>query len=238
MPPKKEPEWPECLHDWQMIRELGRGTAGVVYLVEKDEVRAAAKLQHLSSAKQKDKFTREVKNQIAFHPFAPRVLYHDLEKRDARNWVGVIVMELMEIELDSWLSKKRTVDELQDMTEQVAELGRFCMERRLTHGDLPLFNLARTPAGRWLAIDFDRSSTTVFRPDVDLYRLQMEILSAPKDRSLNTKPLEASNVRWLRKNALVPWEEAWGLRLPEDVSQAWEDAYEEYCRAAKVPCLE
>lgn len=234
-----DPDWPTCLAKWQRGRILGRGTSGIVYAVTRDGLSAAAKLQRLTTRAQVDKHERELRNQEAFSPHAPQLIFHCME-RQGKHWQAAMVMEQIEVELDRWLSTKRSPSELQDMVDQVAAIGRFCVQNKLTHGDLALFNVARSQTGRWMFIDFDRASTRVFRPDVDLLRLQMELLSPPKYRSTNTQPLHASNVAWLRKHALPAWKTAW--KQPNQfndptTAKQWERSYEEYCHAAQIPCL-
>lgn len=232
---------PTCAHGWETEELLGKGTSGTVYMVRRRRTTAACKLQILKSASQKDKFDREIKNQHAFAPFAPRVLFHCAEKIGKNEWKAVIIMELIQVELDKWLSVERTPEELQDLVDQIAKLGKFCVRKKRTHGDLALFNIARTRDGRWIAIDFDRSSTTVFNPNVDLYRLQME-LGPAQYRSNGTKPLNEQNVRWLVKHGIPVWQKAWKLpntRNAKETNDYWTEQYDDYyCKKAKIPCLE
>lgn len=234
-------DWPSCMDDWKIGELLGEGTVGKVYRVFRGGTVAAAKIQILKNAIEVDRFKREVQNQEAFGRYAPEIYLDCVEKRDKNTSFGVIIMELIEIELDNWLSTPRDSTELAHLVEDISSIGKYCMKRKLTHGDLALFNIARTHSGRWVFIDFDRASTTVFRPEVDIYRLQLEIQSPPKDRSMNSKPLNSANVKWLRKNAIAPWQAAWkqpNAFNSSQVSVEWENAYEDYCVAANIKCLE
>jgi len=233
--------WPSCMDDWKMGELLGQGTAGKVYRVEKDGKMAAAKIQILKNSIDVDRFKREVQNQKAFGRYAPEIYLDCVEKRDKSTSFGVIIMEPIDIELDNWLSTPQNSTELANLVQDISSIGKYCIKHKLTHGDLALFNIARTHSGRWVFIDFDRASTSVFRPDVDIYRLQLEIQSPPKDRSMNSKPLNSANVKWLRKNAIAPWQAAWqqpNAFNSSQVSVEWENAYEDYCVAANIKCLE
>ena len=232
---------PSCMDDWKMGALLGQGTAGKVYRVFRDGTVAAAKIQILKNAIEVDRFKREVQNQKAFGRYAPMIYLDCVEKRDKNTSFGVIIMELIVTELDNWLTTPQDSTELAHLVQDISSIGKYCIKHKLTHGDLALFNIAQTHSGRWVFIDFDRASTSVFRPDVDIYRLQLEIQSPPKDRSMNSKPLNSANVKWLRKNAIAPWQAAWqqpNAFNSSQVSVEWENAYEDYCVAANIKCLE
>ena len=171
---RKRANWPSCMDDWKVGELLGEGTAGKVYRVEKDGKMAAAKIQTLKSAKEVDRFKREVQNQKAFGRYAPEIYLDCVEKRDKSTSIGVIIMELIDIELDTWLSTAQNEMELANLVQDISVIGKYCIKMKITHGDLALFNIARAKSGRWVFIDFDRASTSVFRPEVDILRLQLE----------------------------------------------------------------
>lgn len=234
-------DWPSCMDDWKIGELLGEGTVGKVYRVVRDKTAAAAKIQILKNSIDVDRFKREVQNQKAFGRYAPEIYLDCVEKRDKNTSFGVIIMELIVTELDNWLTTPQDSTELAKLVQDISSIGKYCIKHKLTHGDLALFNIADTHSGRWVFIDFDRASTTVFRPEVDIYRLQLEIQSPPKDRSMNSKPLNSANVKWLRKHAIAPWQAAWqqpNAFNSSQVSVKWENAYEDYCVAANIKCLE
>lgn len=206
---------------WKRLRVLGRGTTGTVYKVVRvrDGLEAAHKVSKLN-------MEHEVAMQRAMAPFAP-VVYH-AGKKD-------VIMELVGETMDEYLSVKRTDKELREIAEAISAIGRFLVEHRMTHGDVPMFNFARTLDGRWIMIDFDRSSTEFYRPEVDLLRLQIEL--APSTRSVPKSDVRIyqPNMNWLRENALPEWQAVWGVHnhfKVREADKAWRTAYDAYCEEA------
>ena len=120
----------QCVGDWKLkrpMRILGKGAKGSVYFVcERDcadekALRAAAKIERLKNKKDVLHFEKEVKNQKAFEGIAPKIHTSCVLRKGAQRW-GLIVMELIDSTLDKYLVKKRSPEELNSVSEQLASI--------------------------------------------------------------------------------------------------------------------
>jgi hypothetical protein len=227
-------------HGDETMEVLGNGSAGTVFLACED-VCVAIKIQVLLNKKHMDAFDKEVKNQRAFAPYAPKVLDTCTEKIGKYTF-GVIIMELLKTdsELDKYLMLKRSKRELNDVIEGLNAALEFTIRKRITHGDLAFFNIAQNAKGKWIFLDFDRSSTSVFAPHVDYLRLRTELYA--RLRSTPTKKMNKSNIDYLLKTAIPIWTKLYKYKKKFDnidtLGEEWEKAYEKYCVRAHVKCLE
>ena len=235
----------ECIREYteNMVNPkiLGMGTVGSVILsCNVTNFCVAIKIQLISNPTEKELFKKEVQNQIRFSPYAPEVFKHCIDIYDG-NTYGIIVMEQIEKELDQYLVKSKKTDELKTLKTQISDILRFLQEERITHGDLALFNIARVKRGdefRWILIDFDRSSSSVYNPDVDNLRIVLEWYASI--RSDGTKRMLKKNVDWIKKHAIPEWKSIGNTTYPSKVGELntdWVDSYEEYCVKAKILCL-
>jgi hypothetical protein len=232
-----------CLSRYNNRSELlGVGTVGTVFLMceKKDSSQChAVKIQLLNSNIERRLFHLERANQFAFSPFAPTIFQHCVQKLPGGREVGVVSMQPIDTELDEYLTKARTSAELRAVVSGITQALKFLVAQRLTHGDLALFNIAYGD-GKWQFIDFDRSSTKIYAPAVDILRLISEW--SVSSRSQGTKPIKRSNVKFIKKHGLPAWSALFPeVRIPAsvgDINMAWEDAYENYCRSAGVLCLD
>lgn len=225
-----------CIQGWKVGNVLGVGTVGTVFLACKNKKCAALKVQVLRNKSDKQSYATELLNQKAFEPFAPKV-YCDCTIQVDGVTYGVIVMELLGDELDKFLTKKRSAAIMAGIGNRIVEIITFMRNKKFTHGDTALFNLAFTQQGSLVMLDFDRASTTVYRPAVDALRLQVE--TSRSTQSANTKPIHKENLAAL-KRFTTAWHAAAGTLPVVGVSkadEAWLRAYESYCRAAGIKCL-
>ena len=230
-----------CIKGWTTGRVLGTGTVGTIVLACKNNKSqcAAMKVQILTTKAERDSFKVELANQLAFGSMAPEVYDHCMIKSDGVRY-GVIVMELLDEELDEFLSNKQSTADLIEVAERIQEFLEYMALHNLTHGDLALFNMAFTKNDRRLImLDFDRSSTLVYHPSVDALRLHIELYK--KTQSENTKDTLSSNLAVLRKN-LGGWYGAVNMKKPKGsapvIDELWYKAYGVYCKKANIKCLE
>jgi hypothetical protein len=228
-----------CVQDWPLQqRLLGIGTIGTVILgCKKNGTCAAIKINEMTSKEDIDMWNLENENQRAAATFAPKIYSTCLLERNGKMYGG-IAMELLGEELDTYLSKKRTKAELEHVGRSLTRILRFLVRKKMTHGDMALFNFAfRQGTDDLVMLDFDRASTRVFSPAVDVLRLRDDFWNPSGTEG--TKPILKSNLPVLRRFSRewhnvadvssVPWNE---------VEQAWFEAYEKYCLEAGVKCLE
>lgn len=231
-----------CIRGWNVGKVLGVGTVGTVVCAcnkekKKKKKCAALKVQVLRNKAEMKSYMTEIYNQKKFGEFAPKV-YGDCTIQSDGVTYGVIIMELLEVELDKFLEKKRSLDVMQKIGRRITEMIRFMWSKKLTHGDTALFNLAFTKRGKLVMLDFDRASTEVYRPEVDTLRLQIETVRSTQSK--NTKVIHKDNLRFL-KNFTGKWHAAAETRpVPgaSEADEAWVNAYEEYCKEAGIKCLD
>lgn len=231
-----------CIRGWDVKKILGVGTVGTVFLSceKKNSSRCAAmKVQVLANKKNTDSFHEELAKQAKFAPYAPRVYEKCIATDEKGHVFGIIIMEPLGLELDGYLSVKRTQDELDMIGGSIERILRFCHEKKITHGDLALFNIAFNSDNKLVFLDFDRASSRGYHPDVDFWRLFIELFEST--RSNGTKPIVESNMKHLMR-FLPLWANALGVSYvlvsPEQGEQIWIAAYEKFCRAENVKCLD
>ena len=220
------------------FRFLATGTAGVVYYgCEKKEKCMAIKVQLLDSKEKVEQFKKECKNQEAFGTMAPKV-YASFTEDYAENTFGVLVMDLIGEELDKYLVKKRTNAELDNVITGITKIIKFLKKKKVTHGDLALFNIAFSQDyKKLLLIDYDVASTTIHHTAVDILRILTEW--DKKTRSKGTKKMHSDNVDYIIEYGIPKWAETEAVTFVTNQERAgeWEKAYQKYCRVAKVECL-
>jgi hypothetical protein len=231
----------DCLTQWPIKASalLGIGTVGTVFLsCRLDGTCAAVKIMEITSAKELKAYEKEVDNQRAFSPWAPEILDECVVKVSKDLYYAAIVMERLGDELDVYLGVKRTKAELESVAEDLEEIFKFMAKQKLTHGDMTLFNLAKRRNGdkKVILLDFDRASTSVYAPVVDVLRMQAEIHN-PKINPV-LKKMVASNVRFLL-SSVPAWNKITNVAevKNKDAAKNWRTAYEEYCVKANVLCL-
>ena len=230
-----------CIAGWKVGKLLGIGTVGTVWAIcnDREGKCAAIKIQEMTTKKEKLSFLNEVENQKAFAPYAPRV-YTSCTIESNTYIYAAVVMEIMGDELDKCLTHKRmSKAKLNQIGKQVLNICEFLQASRITHGDLALFNLAFDKEGELKMIDFDRSSKKFFCPEVDFFRLQLELYKS--FQSNGTKNIPTKNLSFLRKEWLHRWAQALGGQQPArtggEADANWEHHYEKYCKKARILCL-
>lgn len=245
----------ECLGEWKFNSEpgsvLGKGTIGTVYLLcryigRKKKLRdcaGAAKVQRLGSNRELIMFQNEVKAQKEFQGIGPEIHGTCLIRKKKQNY-GIIVMEKIDQTLDQYLSKRRSRDALNKVGEQMTAILAELKSRKLTHGDLALFNVGLI-GERLVLIDFDRAAVkpSEYSPKVDLLRLFVEFRKSTQARG--TKKTNSKNLTFIRNNWFEAWRVALGISKRQvDVKKSakehdamWTREYRKYCVKAKVKCL-
>lgn len=231
-----------CIRGWDINKVLGIGTVGTVFLAcqkTNSSKCAAMKVQVLANQQDRKSFQEELEKQEKFNPYAPK-LYEKCIATDTKGGLfGIIVMEPLGLELDAYLSSKRSTDELNMVGRSIETILRFCHSKKITHGDLALFNIAFNSQNKLVFLDFDRASSHGYHPEVDFWRLFIELFEST--RSNGTKPIHGSNTEYL-KRFLPDWAMALGVAYvpmtPEQGEEVWVEAYTKFCKAENVKCLE
>jgi serine/threonine protein kinase len=197
------------------------------------------KVQVLTNKSEMRSFEQELDRQESFGEFAPKVFERCVTKDDRGREYGIIVMERLGDEIDAYLMKQRTKQELDFLANGIVKILEFCRHKGITHGDLALFNIAFNSRGQVVFLDFDRAAPR-FHPDVDFWRLYIEMFVSTQ--SNGTKKIHPKNLAYL-KTALPHWAHALGLTGIPKVTTAraediWTQAYTRYCKAEKIKCLE
>jgi predicted Ser/Thr protein kinase len=233
-----------CLTKWKIGKVLGEGTVGsVFYACERKDKCAAVKIQVIRTEEEAKSYHDELMTQKAFANagIGPKVYTDCFVQLDDNVALAAIVMETLDMMLDDFLSKRRTSDELKAAAEGLTRVWEALTRHRFTHGDLALFNIARTTSGRWTLLDFDRSSANsrLYSPRVDWLRLKSE--SYVSTRAMHTKRLTKQGNDWLKK-MVGEWKTLFQNQDQAQNAGEWDDLwveeYERYCRAVGVKCLE
>ena len=233
---------------WIVGNILGHGTSGDVYQVTDKKTKrvAAMKVVHLTNDLSTVYFNNEVNYQKAFYPFAPQIFHHDIIFFKHKQF-GIIVMELVEHILDSYLITKKTMSELKYVIFELYEIlkdlrgSKGKKQSGKTHGDMAFFNCGFIKRGdemKLILIDFDRSSTDVYIPEVDVLRIYTELY--PRYKSKGTKKMHKDNLKLLR-DYLPRVMSEFITYMPQNAAEAddiWVNAYEKFCVMANVKCLE
>lgn len=227
-----------CLKSYAKdARVLQSGTVGTVVYACKTKTNKcyAVKIQIIANKKERVTFEMEVDNQKKFSPFASHIYEHCVEEIDGVTF-GIIVMDLIQ-ELDSYLMERLSKNDLDKMISGITKSLKFLIKKRYTHGDLALFNIAITPAKKIIFIDFDRSSTRLYHPLVDILRLSIEWYTT--QRSEGTKPLHVSNVKYIQKNGIPEWKKLYILPklTVREAGALYDNEFETYCKKSGVRCF-
>jgi len=142
---------------YEIIREIGKGGMGEVYLAEDTNLKrqVAIKVLPLQFALDKDwlaRFEREARLLAALnHPNIATI--HGLEKSDGQQF---LVMELVEGDTLAERIKKGPlpVDEALELCRQIAEGLESAHEKGIIHRDLKPANVKVTPEGKVKILDF------------------------------------------------------------------------------------
>ena len=229
----------ECMKPWKLNRLLGTGTIGTVFEVEHtgNGQRGAIKIAELKTLAELTNFENEVRVQSLFASYriAPTVYGNCVVRADdGVHYYTAIIMEKMGMELDTYLTEKRSDLELKHVISQISSLFEVLKTHRLTHGDLALFNICFDDQNKHLKfIDFDRASSSVYAPHTDLYRIHTEFFDPTI--TLHTKPLDSYNKDILL--AAVPlWAIILGIEMVADVQSGdiWYTHYRKYCEDANI----
>lgn len=159
---------------WRIMTLIGVGEHSTVFevaCVDKmsayNRSRGAVKITELVDGAHS--FRNECIRQSAAAPYAPYI-YHESTFRG----INVCVMELMGETLSDFLARRRNAYELEQVAEDITRFLQFYHEKRITHGDLALFNIARrVTSNSFIPIDFGYAEADAekYAPEVDVYRL-------------------------------------------------------------------
>jgi tRNA A-37 threonylcarbamoyl transferase component Bud32 len=200
-----------------------------VPLFEREGSFEAIKLKSLRTRLDHDRFAHELAMLRACHELGPAVTSGTVESGTG-SYTGVICMEWIPCTLDVHIAQQKSTDALgssfADGLDAILEaLGR----RRITHGDLALFNIGVTGSGRLLLLDFELSSLKTYEPAVDVYRLCGEFYS--EFRSAGNAAFEDTKTEYIRRAWMPRWLERVGVSGSLKASQIesrWRAAYERY----------
>lgn len=231
------------LPKYSVTKLLGKGTVGTVFLScvkKKNSHCYAMKVQKIRNKEEERNFLAESSMQTLFDGIGP-TLYESITitSRTSNTKYGVIIMDLLGDTLDVRLANPRlSVTDIDAIASQITGIFKELKRRRITHGDLALFNFAFDDGDNLKLVDFDRSSAQ-YHPMVDFLRVHLELFLSKL--SIGTTRIPANVLRRLRSN--VP---EWGYVLfnrettiekADVVEQLWIEEYERYCKKAKVKCL-
>ena len=248
-----------CLEDWHITKLLGIGSVGTVFAVCEStcascaKICAAIKIQFIDNPTHEKTIKKESSFQKAAAPFAPKIIdecYFTIGRQKCYS----IVMEKLDGEMDRWLMELKSKSILEDIAEQITSLLEYIRTKKLIHGDLVWFNLGYINDTTYLSgirvilLDFDRSSlklNTRFAK-IDVLRLIMELYSSvatpvqKKINSNNSKHLKRMLISYGRSKYGDIFNEIGGRGglTARDIEESWVDLYENYCKEAKVKCLE
>lgn len=172
-----------CIKGWRVIRKLGQGAFGAVFMAERAGELAALKI--VVDSPNNNTFVpieQEVRMQQAFADagLAPRIFCH-AKTRIGANTVHMILMEPVDFTLNALLC--RDVVTRETLKEIGMSLFRVLLKMRklnVTHGDMHTENIAfrQQPDGTYkmLLIDFGQSSLRVNKPVVDAEQLLSDLV--------------------------------------------------------------
>ena len=207
------------------------GTVGEVFSMTRQGRKYVAKLQLLRTAQDLLGFEREVEMQTMFarERLGLRLIDHQMVGN-----VGVLVMPFVQT-LNAYLHTKRTRLELDRVVDELVALLLHMQDCELTHGDLAFFNIY-VDGYHLGTMDFDRASSRVFMPEVDVLRAATELTAST--RSKGGLKMHAVNNKFLSTKGLWKFKQVFGLEgSAAELDQAWEKAYVNYCERAQVQCL-
>jgi serine/threonine protein kinase len=163
-----EPLLPKSIGRYEILRLLGRGGMGEVYLASDSALGRSVAIKILpaalqSDAKMRGRFMNEARAVAALnHPNV--VTIHDLATTDARDagfpaGALYLVLEYLEGEgLDEIMDKRRlSIPECLDIAIQALEGLKVAHQSRILHRDVTPSNLMLAPDGRVKVLDFGLS---------------------------------------------------------------------------------
>ena len=238
-----------CLRMYKIGKKptvLGEGTVGTVILLCTTAGSCfAAKVQILSSKKERDAFQRETQIQRDFYPYAPKVHTECVDIIDDITF-GTIVMELTDGDLEKELTVKKTNPQLKSIMENLCDMFKFVKNKKFIHGDLSLFNIAyvkRMGVRSLIFIDFGTSSAVKSIYDkfsqFDTIRFITELYPEFRSKSKRSKDILKSNTDYLLTH-VIQLIGICGLSA-SDISKGiienlWERQYCSYCKATNLDC--
>lgn len=172
-----------CVKGWNVVRKLGQGVSGAVFLAEKDGMQAALKIV-VDSPDSANFVTVEaevrMQQKFADAGLAPKIYCHG-KTQVGQTTVHVILMEPVDFTLNAFMC--RDVVTREALKEIAMSLFRMLLKMRklgVTHGDMHTENVAFRvqPDGTYkmLLIDFGQSSLRVHRPLVDAEQLYSDLV--------------------------------------------------------------
>ncbi len=143
----------QCVEDWTFVKVLGNGSGGIVYSIQKDMQTRVVKYLKKTS---KIDALYEIAMQCHFYNLglAPQVFAFD-SWDNFKN--AVIIMEPIEVTLETFLKVDRSPKELDVILQLVTKLITKLCENKIRHNDLHWGNLAMLN-GNLVCIDFGESS--------------------------------------------------------------------------------
>jgi len=197
------------------LKLLGQGQTGVVFGFGN----VAIKVTELDGGRAD--WEREVEIHRRFGTWAPKLL---CVKHTAK--YGVVAMERLVTTLDAMLRHRLKKPVLAALWGQLLACLRYCREKKLTHGDLALFNVGLAEDGRVVLLDFDRASDRVFDHRLDVVRVALELDEVMRSRG--SQRVQPNNARFIlaRMREEYPWLAK--LRSPYALDDEWERLYERY----------
>ena len=221
----------KALSAYREFAHEASGTVGEVFSMTRHGTKYVAKLQVLQSARDRLRFEREVEMQTKFARERLGLVPIDYEIVEQ---VGVLVMPFVQT-LNAYLHTKRARSELERVVDELVALLLKMQDQELTHGDLAFFNVF-VDGSHLGTMDFDRASSRVFMPEVDVLRAATELTAST--RSKGGLKMHAANNRFLSTKGLQRFKEVFSLEgSPSELDQQWENAYLNYCERAQVQCL-
>lgn len=207
------------------------GTVGEIYSMTRHGTKFVAKIQMLTTPQDQARFEHEVEMHTIFAREDLGLPLIDCQIVDS---LGVCVMPFVQT-LNEYLHTKRTRSELERVVEELVVLLRRIESCGLTHGDLAFFNIF-VDGAHLSTMDFDRASSRVFMPEVDVLRAATELTAST--RSEGGKKMHTSNNKYLSTEGFERFKAHFGLvGSASEIDQNWEKSYTVYCQKAQVRCL-
>lgn len=234
-----------CLRSYIVQYILGKGSVGTVVYACKRRVPkyryptcVAAKIELITSNKDRRRFLKEVETQKAFYPLAPKI-YKVCTEIIGKHEFAVILMRDVDKTLAKYLSVRRTHAQLDQIILQIINIFKYLKIRKLTHGDLALFNIGiveRNDRKSLVLIDFDRASSNIYRPEVDILRIIKEMYTSTNSQIKTNK--NKNNLLYLRTKAIPQLSLLHpNIKIPNTVkatAELHDKKYTAYAKAAKV----
>lgn len=197
-----------CIQNWTIIKKLGQGAFGAVFLAEKDGQTAALKI--IIDSPDNSNFVPiedEVRMQRAFAAagLAPR-LYCHAKTNVGRSTIHMILMEPVDFTLNAFMCRDVVNhDSLKAIAMSIFKTLLKMKRLNVTHGDMHTENIAFRvqPDGTYkmLLIDFGQSSLRVHRPLVDAEQLLSDLIELEQASPKITRYISRVLTYYLQKVA-------------------------------------